>query len=74
MSPAWKTGVFDAAALSDEYQQLHCLYSGNEQNEAYVKISSDRRTLYWYNKTHAGAQLNNAGWIYHYFAVSAPTE
>ena len=74
MSPAWKTGVFDTAALSDEYQQLHCLYSGNEQNEAYVKISSDRRTLYWYNKTHAGAQLNNAGWIYHYFAVSAPTE
>ena len=57
--------IIPTEILSVEYQEYIPLY-GQEYNSSYMKISSDRKTVYWYNTDNDDFQLNNTSNEYYF--------
>lgn len=57
--------------MSTSYESYNGFaYTGHTQSTAYGKVSSDGKTISWYNtNTTSNAQLNSAKYTYYYIAI-----
>lgn len=63
--------VFQCFAIGNTYEQSAGPYLYESSSNAYAKVSSDRKTVYWYNTSNADRQLNGNRNTYYFIAFSA---
>ena len=60
-------GPVQSSYITTSYKKLYSFNPTN--NDIYAKLSSDGKTLQWYNTSSASAQLNSSGTTYYYAAI-----
>lgn len=63
--------VFQCFAIGNTYEQSAGPYLYESSSNAYAKVSSDRKTVYWYNTSSSDRQLNGNNNTYYFIAFSA---
>lgn len=60
--------VLQCFAIGNTYEQNAGPYMYSNSSSAYAKVSSDRKTVYWYNIKSENQQLNENNYTYYYIA------